>query len=109
MMNFWEKRENQCTSENLTPSTRDWIDRPNWYQKNFSSLLTLPLGSLETYFLKLPLSCKLLVFNFMSDDEHLNVFENIHIDWIYELKDHSGKLKSNTYYNFDFRDKIEFV
>ena len=46
----------------------------------------------------------------MSDDDHLFVIENIYIDWIYELKDHSGKLKSNTYYyNFDFRDKIEFV
>ena len=55
------------------------------------------------------ISCKLLVFNLMSDDDHLFVIENIHIDWIYELKDHSGKLKSNTYYNFDFRDKIEFV
>ena len=45
----------------------------------------------------------------MSDDDHLFEIKNIHIDWIYELKDHSGKLKSNTYYNFDFRDKIEFV
>ena len=44
----------------------------------------------------------------MSDDDHLFVIKNIHIDWIYELKDHSGKLKSNTYYNFDFGDKIEF-
>ena len=45
----------------------------------------------------------------MSDDDHLFVIKNIHIDWIYELKDHSGKLKPNTYYNFDLRDKIEFV
>ena len=46
---------------------------------------------LETYYLNPYISCKLLIFNILSDDEleHLQMFGKNQRDWIYEL---------NTYY-----------
>ena len=46
---------------------------------------------LETYYLNPYISCKLLIFNVLSDDEleHLQMFGKNQRDWIYEL---------NTYY-----------